>query len=117
MISDLGLTPKTAGQTIRINIPPLTEQRRKDLAKVVKSEAENAKVAIRNVRRDANQTIKDLVKNKEISTDDEKRGETDVQKLTDQYVATVDEAAAAQAKEWMTMDERGAFNHPAHHDP
>lgn len=103
MTSDLGLTPNTAGQTIRINIPPLTEQRRKDLAKVVKSEAENAKVAIRNVRRDANQTIKDLVKSKEISTDDEKRGETDVQKLTDQYVAKVDEAAAAKEKELLTM--------------
>lgn len=103
MTSDLGLTPNTAGQTIRINIPPLTEQRRKELAKVVKSEAENAKVAIRNVRRDANQAIKDLVKNKDISTDDEKRGETEVQKLTDQYVAKVDEAAAAKEKELLTM--------------
>src|SRR3546814_17488757 len=99
MISDLGLTPNTAGQTIRINIPPLTEQRRKDLAKVVKSEAENAKVAIRNVRRDANQTIKDLVKNKEISTDDETRGETYVQKLTDHYVTTADDTAQANEQE------------------
>lgn len=103
MTSDLGLTPNTAGQTIRINIPPLTEQRRKELAKVVKTEAENAKVAIRNVRRDANQSIKDLVKNKQISTDDEKRGETEVQKLTDQYVAKVDEAAAVKEKELLTM--------------
>lgn len=103
MTSDLGLTPNTAGQTIRINIPPLTEQRRKELAKVVKSEAENAKVAIRNVRRDANQAIKDLVKNKQISTDDEKRGETEVQKLTDQYVGKVDEAAATKEKELLTM--------------
>jgi len=103
MTSDLGLTPNTAGQTIRIIIPPLTEQRRKDLAKVVKGEAENAKVAIRAVRRDANQAVKDLVKNKEISTDDEKRAETEIQKLTDQYVAKVDEAAAAKEKELMSM--------------
>ncbi|NGY03562.1 ribosome recycling factor [Solimonas terrae] len=103
MTSDLGLTPNTAGQTIRINIPPLTEQRRKELAKVVKSEAENAKVAIRNVRRDANQAIKELVKNKDISTDDEKRGETEIQKLTDQFVAKVDEASAAKEKELLSM--------------
>jgi ribosome recycling factor len=103
MTSDLGLTPNTAGQTIRINIPPLTEQRRKELAKVVKGEAENAKVAIRNVRRDANQAVKDLVKNKQISTDDEKRGETEIQKLTDQFVAKVDEAAAAKEKELLSM--------------
>ncbi|MGH8447373.1 MAG: ribosome recycling factor [Solimonas sp.] len=103
MTSDLGLTPNTAGQTIRINIPPLTEQRRKDLAKVVKGEAENAKVAIRAVRRDANQAVKELVKNKQISTDDEKRGETDIQKLTDQYVAKVDEAAGAKEKELLSM--------------
>ncbi|HET8881568.1 MAG TPA: ribosome recycling factor [Solimonas sp.] len=103
MTSDLGLTPNTAGQTIRINIPPLTEQRRKELAKVVKSEAENAKVAIRNVRRDANQAVKDLVKSKQISTDDEKRGEAEIQKLTDQFVAKVDDAAAAKEKELLSM--------------
>lgn len=103
LTSDLGLTPNTAGQTIRINIPPLTEQRRKELAKVVKSEAENAKIAIRNVRRDANQAVKDLVKNKQISTDDEKRGETEIQKLTDQFVAKVDDAAAAKEKELLSM--------------
>lgn len=103
LTSDLGLTPNTAGQTIRINMPPLTEQRRKDLAKVVKGEAENAKVAIRSVRRDANTQVKDLVKNKQISTDDEKRAETEIQKLTDQYVAKVDEAAAAKEKELMSM--------------
>ncbi len=103
MTSDLGLTPNTAGQTIRINIPPLTEQRRKDLAKVVKGEAENAKVAVRAVRRDANQAIKDLVKNKQISTDDEKRGEVEIQKLTDQFVAKVEEAAAVKEKELMSM--------------
>jgi ribosome recycling factor len=103
MTSDLGLTPNTAGQTIRIIIPPLTEQRRKDLTKVVKTEAENAKVAVRAVRRDANQAVKDLVKNKQISTDDEKRAETDIQKLTDQYVAKIDEAAAVKEKELLSM--------------
>lgn len=103
MTSDLGLNPNTAGTTIRIIMPALTEERRKDLAKVVKSEAENAKVAIRGVRRDANTAVKDLVKGKLISTDDEKRAETDVQKLTDQFVAKVDEAAAAKEKELMSM--------------
>lgn len=103
MTSDLGLTPNTAGQTIRINIPPLTEQRRKDLAKVVRTEAENAKVAVRGVRRDANQAIKDLVKNKDISADDEKRGEAEIQKLTDQFVAKIDEVAAVKEKELLSM--------------
>ena len=103
MTSDLGLTPNTAGQTIRIILPPLTEERRRDLAKVVKTEAESARVAIRGVRRDANQHIKDLAKDKKISTDDEKRGETEIQKLTDQFVAKVDEAAAAKEKELLAM--------------
>lgn len=103
LTSDLGLNPNTAGQTIRIIMPPLTEQRRKDLTKVVKSEAEDAKVAVRNVRRDANQAIKDLVKNKQISTDDEKRAETEIQKITDQFVARIDEAAAVKEKELLSM--------------
>ena len=103
MTSDLGLTPNTAGTTIRIIMPALTEERRKDLTKVVKGEAENAKVAIRGVRRDANTAVKDLVKAKQISTDDEKRAEADIQKLTDQYVAKVDEAAASKEKELMSM--------------
>ncbi|HEX4894993.1 MAG TPA: ribosome recycling factor [Solimonas sp.] len=103
MTSDLGLNPNTAGQIIRINLPPLTEQRRKDLAKVVKGEAENAKVAIRNVRRDANQAIKDLEKNKQVTADDVKRGEADIQKLTDQHIAKVDEAAATKEKELLSM--------------
>ena len=101
--SDLGLNPNTAGNIIRIIMPPLTEERRRDLAKVVKTEAESAKVAIRNVRRDANQGVKDLAKAKAITTDEEKRAETDVQKLTDQYVAKVDEAAAAKEKELLSM--------------
>lgn len=103
MTSDLGLTPNTAGTVIRIVMPPLTEERRRELAKVVKQEAEIAKVAIRNVRRDANQAVKELVKNKKISTDEEKRAETDVQKLTDQFVAKVDEVAQGKEKELLSM--------------
>lgn len=103
MKSDLGLNPNTAGQIIRIIMPPLTEERRRDLAKVVRGEAEGARVAVRAVRRDANQDIKELVKEKLISTDDEKRGETDIQKLTDQFVAKVDEMTAAKEKELMQL--------------
>ncbi|WP_370304882.1 ribosome recycling factor [Sinimarinibacterium flocculans] len=103
LTSDLGLTPNTAGTTIRIVMPPLTEERRRDLTKVVRHEAEGAKVAIRNVRRDANQAIKDLEKGKQISTDDVKRGETEIQKLTDQFVAKVDETASAKEKELLSM--------------
>jgi ribosome recycling factor len=84
-------------------MPPLTEERRRDLAKVVRTEAEGARVAIRNVRRDANQDIKELAKEKMISTDEEKRGEADIQKLTDQFVAKVDEAAAAKEKELLQL--------------
>lgn len=101
--SDLGLNPNTAGSIIRIIMPPLTEERRRDLAKVVRSEAEGARVAIRNVRRDSNQDIKELGKEKLISEDEEKRAETEVQKLTDQFVAKVDEIAAAKEKELMSM--------------
>lgn len=103
MKSDLGLNPNTAGTIIRIIMPPLTEERRRDLVKVVKSEAEGARVAIRSVRRDANQDIKELAKEKLISADDEKRGEADIQKLTDQFVAKIDEVAAAKEKELMSM--------------
>lgn len=101
--SDLGLNPNTAGTIIRINMPPLTEERRRDLVKVVKSEAEGAKVAVRNVRRDANTDIKNLAKEKLISTDEEKRGETDIQKLTDQFVAKIDEAVVAKEKDLMQL--------------
>lgn len=103
LTSDLGLTPNTAGTVIRIVLPPLTEERRRDLSKVVRHEAENARVAIRNVRRDANQAIKELEKKKLISADDVKRGEADVQKLTDQYVARVEEVAAAKEKELLSI--------------
>jgi ribosome recycling factor len=90
MTSDLGLTPNTAGQVIRIILPALTEQRRKELAKVVGHEGENAKVAIRNVRRDANTHVKDQLKAKVVTEDEEKRSEEDIQKLTDKYVREVD---------------------------
>lgn len=103
MKSDLGLNPNTAGSIIRIIMPPLTEERRRDLAKVVRGEAEGARVAIRAVRRDANQDIKELAKEKLISTDEEKRGEAEVQKLTDQFVAKVDEITAAKEKELMQL--------------
>ncbi|TXH04145.1 MAG: ribosome recycling factor [Nevskiaceae bacterium] len=103
LASDLGLTPNTAGTTIRINMPPLTEERRRDLTKVVKTEAETARVAIRNVRRDANQAVKELGKAKTISADEEKRAEAEIQKLTDQFVAKVDEVATAKEKELMAM--------------
>ncbi len=103
MESDLGLNPATAGETIRIPLPPLTEERRRDLVKVVKSEGENAKVAVRNIRRDANSDFKDLVKEKEISEDDERRAEADVQKLTDKYVAEVDQLVKAKEEDLMEI--------------
>ena len=103
MKSDLGLNPNTAGSIIRIIMPALTEERRRDLAKVVRSEAEGGRVAVRAVRRDANQDIKELAKEKLISTDDEKRGETDIQKLTDQYIGRIDEMSAAKEKELMSL--------------
>lgn len=103
MKSDLGLTPNTAGQTIRINMPPLTEQRRKDLVKVVKNETEAARVSIRNARRDAMQAVKELLKGKQVSENDEKRAETDIQKLTDAHIAKAEEAMLAKEKELLTM--------------
>jgi ribosome recycling factor len=103
MASDLGITPNTAGTVIRLVLPALTEERRRDLVKVVKQEAEQAKIAIRNVRRDAMQEVKEQLKKKLISTDDEKRAEADVQKLTDQHIAKVDETMAAKEKETMSL--------------
>jgi len=99
LTSDLGLNPSTAGQTIRIPLPPLTEERRRELGKVVHSEGENAKIAIRNIRRDANQGIKDLFKEKEISEDDEHRAQADIQGVTDLAVSKVDEIVAEKEKE------------------
>jgi ribosome recycling factor len=90
MTSDLGLNPSTAGTVIRIPMPQLTEERRRDLVKIVRHEGENTKVAIRNIRRDANSDFKELLKEKEISEDDQRRAEEDIQKLTDKYTAEVD---------------------------
>jgi ribosome recycling factor len=91
MTSDLGVNPNTAGLTIRIPIPPLTEERRRDLVKVAKAEAENARVAVRNIRRDANSNLKDLLKDKEISEDEERGAEDAIQKLTDATIKEIDD--------------------------
>lgn len=101
--SDLGLNPVTAGEIIRIPLPPLTEERRKEMAKMVAGEGEGGKVAIRNIRRDANGTIKELLKEKEISEDDDKVAHDQIQKLTDSYIVKVDEVVADKEKEIMTV--------------
>ncbi len=101
--SDLGLTPSTAGTTIRIVLPPLTEERRRGLVKVVKADTEQARVAIRNVRRDANQNIKELAKEKLINEDEEKGAEQDIQKLTDQFVGKADAAMAVKESELLSV--------------
>lgn len=101
--SDLGLNPATSGELIRVPMPMLTEERRRELVKVVKSEGENAKVAVRNVRRDANDALKKLVKDKEISEDDERRAQDEIQKLTDRYVADVDKALHTKEAEIMAV--------------
>ena len=101
MSSDLGLNPMSAGATIRIPLPALTEERRKDLIKVVRAEAENGRIAIRNVRRDANSNVKELEKEKECTEDDVRRSEDDVQKLTDAHIKLIDEILAAKEKELM----------------
>ncbi|HEY4530853.1 MAG TPA: ribosome recycling factor [Luteimonas sp.] len=103
LASDLGLTPNTAGTTIRINLPALTEERRRELTKLVHSEGESAKVAIRNIRRDANQQAKDLLKEKAISEDDERRFEGEVQKITDDAIKDVDEVVKAKEQELMAV--------------
>lgn len=95
--SDLGLNPATAGDVIRVPMPPLTEERRRDLIKVVKHEAENARVAVRNIRRDANNTLKELLKQKTISEDQERRAQDEIQKLTDRFISEIDKAL--QSKE------------------
>ena len=99
MKSDLGLNPITAGTTIRIPLPALTEERRVALGKVVHNEGENAKIAIRNIRRDANHHIKELLKNKEIGEDDDHRAEHDIQDITDQHVKKADEIVAVKEQE------------------
>lgn len=97
--SDLGLTPNNDGSVIRITIPALTEERRKELVKVAKKYTEDCKVAIRNIRRDLNDQLKAMEKDKEISEDEKKKGEADVQKLTDEFVKSADDAVAAKEKE------------------
>jgi ribosome recycling factor len=101
--SDLGLNPATAGEVIRVPLPPLTEERRREMTKLVKSEGENAKVAIRNIRRDANSHLKELVKNKEAAEDEEKRAQDEVQKLTDKYIAEVDQLVEVKEKDIMEI--------------
>ena len=100
---DLGLNPATNGDLIRVPMPMLTEERRRELIKVVKSEGEDAKVAMRNVRRDANDALKKLVKDKEISEDDERRAQDDIQKLTDRYVAEIDKMLQVKETEMMAV--------------
>jgi len=101
--SDLGLNPSTMGEVVRVPMPALTEERRKDLIKVVRHEGENARVAIRNVRRDANTHLKDLLKKKEVAEDDERRAQEDIQKLTDRYIAEVDKALQVKEADLMAI--------------
>ena len=103
LASDLGLTPNTAGTTIRLNLPALTEERRRELSKVVHSEGEDTKVAIRNIRRDANQQVKELLKEKQISEDDERRTEDEIQKITDAAIKDVDEVVKGKEQELMAV--------------
>ena len=101
--SDLGLTPNTAGTVIRINLPPLTEERRKELSKHVHAGGEDAKVAIRNIRRDANHHVKELLKDKQVTEDEASRAEADIQKLTDAAIKDVDEVVKAKEQELMAV--------------
>ena len=101
LTSDLGLNPSSAGTTIRVPLPPLTEERRRDLIKIVKGEGEQGKVAVRNVRRDANDKIKALLKDKEISENEQHKAEEEIQKITDIYIKKVDEVLADKEKELM----------------
>lgn len=101
--SDLGLNPSTTGDIVRVPMPLLTEQRRKELVKVVKHEGENAKIAVRNLRRDANQQVKEMLKEKLISEDDDRRAEEAIQKLTDRYVAEIEKLGIDKEKEVMTV--------------
>ena len=101
--SDLGLNPATVGEVIRVPMPPLTEERRRDLTKVVRHEGETARVAMRNIRRDANAHLKDLLKEKKIAEDEERRGQDDIQKLTDRYIAEIDKLLHAKEAELMAI--------------
>ena len=103
MESDLGLNPNTAGTVMRIPLPPLTQERRRDLVKVIKGEAEQAKVAVRNIRRDALGDLKELLKEKEVSEDEERRGAEDVQRITDAHIKKIDEAFTAKEQEILSV--------------
>ncbi len=101
--SDLGLNPSTSGDIIRVPLPMLTEERRKEMIRVVRHEAEGARVAVRNIRRDANHDIKELLKEKELTEDDAHRGEDDIQKITDKYVAEIEQLLEAKEKDLMEI--------------
>lgn len=101
--SDLGLTPNTAGQVIRLPLPPMTEERRRELTKVARHEAENARVAVRSVRRDLMNELKEMLKEKLLSEDDDRRAQDEVQKLTDHYVAEIDSVLAEKEKELLQV--------------
>ena len=101
--SDLGLNPAAQGELIRVPMPPLTEERRRELIKVVKGEGENAKVAVRNLRRDANHHLKELLKQKAVSEDDERRAQEEIQKLTDRYIAEIDKLLASKETDLMAV--------------
>lgn len=103
MKSDLGLNPMSAGTVIRVPLPPLTEERRKDLVKIVRGEAEGGRVAVRNIRRDANADFKALLKDKEISEDEDRKAQEDIQKITDAAVKNIDELLAVKEKELMEV--------------
>lgn len=101
--SDLGLNPASMGDLIRVPMPPMSEERRKEMTKLVRTEGENAKIAVRNLRRDANESVKKLVKDKEASEDDQKRTEADVQKLTDKRITEIDQLVAAKEQEVLAV--------------
>lgn len=101
--SDLGLNPASLGDLIRVPMPPMSEERRKEMTKLARSEGEGAKVAVRNLRRDANEAVKKLVKEKEASEDDQKRSEADIQKLTDKFIAEIDTLVAAKEQDIMAV--------------
>jgi ribosome recycling factor len=101
--ADLGLNPSTTGDIVRVPMPSLTEERRRDLTKIVKGEGENAKVAVRNVRRDANTHLKDLLKKKSVAEDEERHAQDEIQKLTDRYIAEIDKALQAKEAELMAV--------------
>jgi ribosome recycling factor len=103
MTSELGLNPVTAGTVIRVPLPPLTEERRREMVRIVKQEAEGARVAMRNIRRDSNHTIKELVKGKEISEDDQRHAEETIQGISDSYIAQVDELLAIKERDLMEV--------------